>query len=480
VISTEGAERALSPSRDKSAAVVLVFAAAVAFHLAAVVVVHWQTGGSPVFPDAREYDWSSSLIADAWRDGVHLTSRDLAAWSGSQLWGYPAAMAAGKLLTGGGWLAAKVVLAVAGASGAVAACALAHACGAGRGRAVAAGMSVAASPTLLLWDAWGLKDGLIVALALWTLLLQTKAPFWIAGLGTLAGVEACLYLRPAAAVFLAVALITRSRPRRGHLAGLLLAAGGFAAFVLPRLSALLSVVGSLAVQDGTPMRFGGGYGSRNLVEHPQYLVDILLGPFPWDFGPRSAGPERWLYPGTLLWIAALALAPGMVRRAWRDRSGRAMLLACSGYAATYLATFGAAFYRQRSLLECMLIVLIIIYTPVSPLAALKRVQAWLGLVACFAALQSSDLTPATSDKALVALVAGSALLVAIAGPPRSRVNPRSRHRGRPWPPRSRIRRVSHRRPARGHHSRPWRTSGDATHPTESTRTWAGAQRRASP
>jgi len=295
---------------------------------------------------------------------------------------------------------------------------------------------VAASPTLLLWDAWGLKDGLIAALALWTLLIQTRAPFWIAALGTLASVQACLYLRPATAVFLAVALVSRIRPRRGQLIGLLAAVGGFAAFVLPRLSALLRVVGSLAVQDGTPLQFSGGYGPHNLLDHPQYLVDILLGPFPWDFGSRSAGPERWLYPGTFLWIAALALAPGMARRAWRDRSGRAMLLACLAYAATYLDTFGAAFYRQRSLLECMLILLIIMYPPFSPVAALKRVQAWLGLVACFAVLQSSDLTPTTSDKALVALVASSAVLLAIASSPLNRVNPTTRHRGRPWRPRS--------------------------------------------
>ncbi|HEU5425339.1 MAG TPA: hypothetical protein VFU74_00610 [Actinocrinis sp.] len=436
MIVTDPAKRALPSPRGTAAMVMLMFVVAVLFHLAVVVAVHWQTGGSPVFPDAREYNWTSSLIAGAWRDGVHLTTRDLAAWSGSQLWGYAAAMAAGKLVTGGGWLSAKLALAVICASGAVAACLLAHSCGAGRRRAIAAGLSIAASPTLLLWDAWGLKDGLIAALALWTLLIQTKAPFWIAALGTLASVQACLYLRPATALFLAVALIARIRPHRGQLAGLLVAVGGFAAFVLPRFSALLGAVGSLAVQDGTPLRFSGGYGPHNLLEHPQYLVDILFGPFPWDFGSRSAGPERWLYPGTLLWIAALALAPGMARRAWRERPGRAMLLACFAYAATYLDTFGAAFYRQRSLLECMLILLIIMYPPFTPVAALKRVQAWLGLVAGFAVLQSSDLTPTTLDKALVALVAGSAVLLAIAGSPLNRVNPATRQRGRPWRSRS--------------------------------------------
>ncbi|HEU5356196.1 MAG TPA: hypothetical protein VFU65_17115 [Actinocrinis sp.] len=436
MIVTGATQRALPSSRGKAAALALVFAVAVTFHLAVVLVVHWRTGGSAVFPDAREYDWTSTLIADAWRNGAHLTTRDLAAWSGSQLWGYPAVLAAGKLMTGGGWLAAKLALTVLCATGAVAACSLAHACGAGHRRAVVAGLSVAASPTLLLWDAWGLKDGLIAALVLWTLLVQARAPFWIAALGTLASVQACLYLRPATAVFLAVALVSRLRPRRAQMFGLLVAVGGFAAFVLPRLSALLHVVGSLAVQDGTPLRFSGGYGSHNLVEHPQYLVDILFGPFPWDFGSRSAGPERWLYPGTFLWIAALALAPGMARRAWRDRSGRAILLASLAYAATYLGTFGAAFYRQRSLLECVLILLIIVYPPFGPAAALKRVQAWLGLVAGFAVLQSSDLTPTRSDKALVALVTVSAVLLAIASSPSSRVSPRTRHRGRPWRPRS--------------------------------------------
>jgi hypothetical protein len=113
-----------------------------------------------------------------------------------------------------------------------------------------------------------------------------------------------------------------------------------------------------------------------------------------------------------------------------------MLLACLAYAATYLDTFGAAFYRQRSLLECMLILLIIIYPPFEPAAALKRVQAWLGLVACFAILQSSDLTPTTWDKALVALAVGLALLLATARSPRDRISSRTRHRGRPWRQRS--------------------------------------------
>ena len=436
MIVTGAAERTPSSSRGNAATSAFVFALAVTLHVAVVMVVHWRTSGSAVFPDAREYDWTSSLIADAWRNGVHLTARDLAAWSGSQLWGYPAAMAAGKLVSGGGWLAAKLTLSVLCATGAVAAWLLAGSCGSGRERALAAGLSAAASPTLLLWDAWGLKDGLIAALVLWTLVIQTRAPFGIAALGTLASVQACLYLRPATAVFVAVALISRVQPRRGQLTGLLVAVGGFAAFVLPRLSALLRVVGSLAVQDGTPLRFSGGYGPHNLVEHPQYLVDILFGPFPWDFGSRSAGPERWLYPGTFLWIAALALAPGTARRAWRDRSGRAMLLGCVAYAATYLDTFGAAFYRQRSLLECMLILLIIVYPPVAPAAALKRIQAWLGLVACFALLQSNDLTPTKSDKALVALVTGSAVLLAAASSPLGRLSSRTRHQGRPWRQRS--------------------------------------------
>lgn len=406
--------------RGKVAAGVILLAAAAAFHLTAVLVVNWRTGGSPAFPDARGYDWSSSLIAAAWRAGAHPGTRDLAAWSGSQLWGYPAAMAVAKLITNGGWLAAKLVLASVSATGAVAAAALARSCGAGRKRGMIAGLSVAMSPSLLLWDAWGLKDGLIVALALWTLLIQARAPFWIGGAVTLAAVEACLYLRPATGVFLTVALLGRLRPRRRQLTGLLVVAGGFAAFVLPRLNALLGLVGSLQIQDGTALRFDGGYGSRNLLDHPQYLVDFLLGPFPWDFGSRSAGPERWLYPGTLLWIAALALVPGMVRTAWRDRTGRALLLACCAYAATYLDTFGATFYRQRSLLECVLVLLLIIYLPFGPVAALKRIQAWLGLVACFAVLQSRDLTPTAAHKAVVALLAGSALALAAARPARPR------------------------------------------------------------
>ncbi len=383
-------------------AIIAVSIVAAAAHVSAAVIMHWQTNGSPMFPDARAYDWSSGVIAQAWHSGQHPGTQDLAAWSGSQLWGYPALMALAKLLTSGGWLAAKLLLSLVAATGAVAAYALVKTIGAGARRALGAGLAVALSPTLLLWDAWGLKDGLIIALVLWTLLVQARTPLWLAGLATLLAIEACLYLRPATALFLSVALVARLRPRPTHLVGALIAAAGIAIVVLPRLTALFRLVGTLEVQDGTALAFNGGYGSHNLVQHPQYLIDFVFGPFPWDFGPASAGPERWLYPGTALWIASLALAPAALRRAWRDADGvgRPAVLACCAYAVAYLDTFGATFYRQRSLLECVLGLLIVAYFPLAPLAALKRVQSWLGLVACMAALQSAGLAPTWTSKAL--------------------------------------------------------------------------------
>jgi hypothetical protein len=172
----------------------------------------------------------------------------------------------------------------------------------------------------------------------------------------------------------------------------------------------------------------GGYGSKNLLDHPQYLAIFLFGPFPWAFGPGTAGPERWLYLGTTIWIACLALAPASLRKAWADTvgTGRAAILASAAYAAAYLDTFGGAFYRQRSLLECMLIILVVLYVPFSPSAAMRRVRMWLGAVAGVAVLQSPDLTPTVWSKGLAVGAMGVGLFLAVRPSPAHRLTPRVR------------------------------------------------------
>ncbi|MFC4606817.1 hypothetical protein ACFO9E_03090 [Streptomyces maoxianensis] len=379
---------------------------AAVLHLCVVLVVHSQTNGYPLFPDARGYDSASNAIAAAWRSGSRLEARDLHALAGSAVWGYPAIMALCRVMTGGGWLAAKTVLALFSATGAVAAYGLAIASGRGRKRAAVVGLMVGTSPSLLLWDAWGLKDGLIASLVLWSLLVQTRARFSVACVSTMLSVYVCLYMRPAAALFLAVALLSRVRCSRKYLAGSLIVVGAAALFVLPRLMLLLDLVDSLEVQDGTRLGFAGGYGSENLLDHPQYLVTLLLGPFPWEFGPETANPGRWLYLGTIIWIASLVLAPTALRRAWSDTTGvgRAAVVGAAAYTAVYLATFGGAFYRQRSLLECMLIILVVLYLPLAPARAMMRIHVWLALVAGVAVVHSPHLAPTMWGKLLAACV----------------------------------------------------------------------------
>ncbi|MBT2392546.1 hypothetical protein J7E87_24730 [Streptomyces sp. ISL-1] len=385
-----------------------VFAAAAVLHVGVVLVVHSQTNGDALFPDAQGYKSASDMIAVAWRNGSPLETRSLSGLVGSAVWGYPAIMALCRLLTGGGWLAAKTVLALFAATGAVAAYGLALMSGRGRKRAAAVGLMVGASPSLLLWDAWGLKDGLITSLVLWSLLVQTRARFSIACVSTLLSIHACLYLRPAAALFLGVALLARVRFRREYLAGSLIVVGAAALFILPRLTTLFGLVDSLEVRGGTRLGFTGGYGSENLLNHPQYLVTLLLGPFPWEFGPETAVPERWLYLGTIIWIASLSLAPTALRRAWADTSGvgRAAVLGMSAYAAAYIATFGGAFYRQRSLLECVLIILVVLYLPLSPARAMMRIHVWLAGIAAVAVVHNPHLTPTIWSKWLAVCVIG--------------------------------------------------------------------------
>jgi hypothetical protein len=383
-----------------------VFMAAAVLHVGVVLLVHSQTNGYALSPDAQGYKSTSEVIAAAWRSGSPLETRNLSGLVGSEVWGYPAIMALCRLVTGGGWLAAKTVLALLAATGAVAAYGLAIASGRGRKRAAVVGLMVGASPSLLLWDAWGLKDGLIASLVLWSLLVQTRMRFSLACVSTMLSIYACLYLRPAAALFLAVALLARARFRREFLVSSLVVAAAAALFILPRLTMLFGLVDSLEVHDGTRLGFTGGYGSENLLDHPQYLVALLLGPFPWEFGPETAVPERWLYLGTTIWIAFLALAPTVFRRAWADTTGvgRAAVLGSLAYAAAYMATFGGAFYRQRSLLECMLIILVVLYLPLSPARAMMRIHPWLAFVAGVGVVYGPHLTPTMWSKWLAVFV----------------------------------------------------------------------------
>jgi hypothetical protein len=383
-----------------------VFSVAVVFHLGVVLLVHGGGGDQPLFPDARGYEAVSLTIADLWRGGRWLSLSDLASLTGSELWGYPVLMALCRVLTGGGWLAAKLLLAVLSAMAAPAAYGLAVVSGRGHRRGTVAGLAVGASPSLLLWDSWGLKDGLLVSLVLCVLFVQTRVRFSFACVVALIGTQTCLYLRPAAGLFLLVALLARVRFRRGYLLGLGILLVGATTFFLARSTVLFHLIETLQVKDGTALGFTGGYGSTNLLSHPEYFGTFLFGPFPWAFGPETAVPERLLYPGTMVWIMSLALVPSALRGAWADARGigRSVILGSMTYAAMYLLTFGGAFYRQRSLLECAVVLLVVLYIPLSLHEAAVRVFIWLGAVAGFATLQSDDLAPTPQTKAILLVV----------------------------------------------------------------------------
>lgn len=119
-----------SPRRTFLGALAVLAAAAV-LHVGVVLVVHSQTNGDALFPDAQGYRSASDMIAAAWRSGSPWEPRNISGMVGSAVWGYPAVMALCRLLTGGGWLAAKTVLALLAATGAVAAYGLALTSGRG-------------------------------------------------------------------------------------------------------------------------------------------------------------------------------------------------------------------------------------------------------------------------------------------------------------------------------------------------------------
>ena len=95
------------------------------------------------------------------------------------------------------------------------------------------------------------------------------------------------------------------------------------------------------------------------------------------------------------------------------RRGRsAAVLGSSAYAAAYMVGFRRTFYRQRSLLECMLIILVVLYLPLSPAGAMMRIHVWLAVIAAVAVVHSPHLTPTMWSKWLAVCVMGLAVLLA--------------------------------------------------------------------
>jgi hypothetical protein len=397
---------------------IAMFLIAAALHLLVVWLVHDGTDGQALYPDAMAYDARSDVIAQVLRSGHLLAPREFAQYTGSEFWGYPSLMAAAKVLTSGGWLAAKLALALLGASAAPAAYLLVEASKSTAHRARAAGWLVAASPSLVAFDAWGLKDGLVVAILLWALVAIVKAPFGLACLVTIGTAQTMLYVRPIGAVFVVAALLTRAQFRARYVVGGAFLAVGALYYLLPRFTLLIGLAKGQTIDATTQFGFAGGAEATSLYAHPQYIATFLFGPFPWAYGPGSGGAQRWLYLGTVVWIATLALAWRSIRIAWQDREGvgRALVAGAATYAMLYLGSFGGAFYRQRAVLECALLILVISYSPLSPGKALYRVSIWFGVVSCIALLQSPDLMPTPAAKAAFAVVLAVLIPAALVPP----------------------------------------------------------------
>lgn len=390
-------------------ALALYFVAALS-HVFIVLVVHSYAGG-PLGPDAAGYDVTSAHLAGLWRSGVSLADIRPAAVAGTEVWGFHFVIAAGRYLTGGGWLAGKVVVALIAASAAPAAYLLVASVEGSEKMARTAGAAVAMSPTLLFWNSVGLKDGLVVAVLLWVLVAQRHRSLIFAAFVTVVGIQACLYLRPAAAVALGAALfprVPRWAPR--SVTALFVLAVAATAIVLPRIDTLASLIPSLSIHEGQPLSFGGGPREAGWASAPAQVASSLFGPFPWAYGEGTAVPERWLYIGTTVWIALVGLALPSLRAAWRDTAGRPLVLAMAAYALVYLTSFGGAFYRQRSVVEVILLIIVVRWWPLARSAMAPRVAIWMGGVAAFAILQSSDLTPTPVVKVTVMLALLALLL----------------------------------------------------------------------
>ena len=143
-----------------------------------------------------------------------------------------------------------------------------------------------------------------------------------------------------------------------------------------------------------------------VVQQPNQLLGVPTGK---DEGPEPSEERlKALLPGSQV----LSVQRTSLNIRTTAGVGRAAVLGASAYAAAYIATFGGAFYRQRSLLECMLLILVVLYLPLSPARAMMRIHVWLAAIAAVAVVHSPHLAPATWSKYLAVCVMALAVPLA--------------------------------------------------------------------
>jgi 4-amino-4-deoxy-L-arabinose transferase-like glycosyltransferase len=283
----------------------------------------------------------------------------------------------------------------------------------GKQAQVRAAWLAALAPSLVWWSAPLVKEALATLLVCLGVLAVTALPRTSA-VATLGAVLAALVLvRPTAAVALfvgaAVALaVVGKQAGRGWVTRPLLVrtAGLLAALAL--LGLLVSrghVSGFVHAYSSTIDRMVHVHQGGNLARVPYDAVKSLVTPLPWVFDSGTRNWDRALYPGMWLLLCAYPLAAA---GAWRlRRHPEAALLVATAIAAVLVNAFTAGFvFRQRSMIEPLVLLLALAGAPSWPVAG-QYVSAALAVVAVVAGVQSRSVVVVL----VIAAAAGAVLLV---------------------------------------------------------------------
>jgi hypothetical protein len=278
---------------------------------------------------------------------------------------------------------------------------------------VQAAWVAALAPSMIWWSAPLLKEALATMLLALGLLAVTALPQRRA-LVTLAAVVALLApVRAPAALALvvgaAVAVAIAGRKAEGRLISRPLISLG--ATLLVGLIAVVLVVsrGSLSSfylqYDTVIQHMFNVYGGGSIIDAPFNAAKSLVTPLPWVFDSGTRNWDRMLYPGVWLLICALPLAAAGSWRLRRSPEGWA-LMAAAGSALLLNAATGGFPFRQRSMLE-PLILLLALAGAKSWCMAARSAAATLAVVAIVAGIQSRS--PAVT--LAIAAAAGALFLV---------------------------------------------------------------------
>jgi hypothetical protein len=400
---------------ERRSPVWFALAVGLSLRIGVVIAVHVYHGPF-LFLDDRGYDMVGAKLADAWRDGI-FPDPSAVGLAGSSTYGYFTWVGVVYYLVGSSWLLVKVVGAVISSLAVVPAAAIGRSLGGPRMEVVAAWL-VAVYPTAVFWGSVGLKDAPLLTLFLAVTALGFRAVTLkrLAVQVALCGVA--FSMRPGLGAVCLLALappILEGLRRRGDvLQGVarrsvaLVGGVAFAYVAFTNVGTLLDFAGRSAVNEGI-LALPPGSESAGSLPNVSSFITALMGPFPWAFGEGTDTVYRALYPGMVIWIALL---PAGALGAWdllRHGSAGARGLAIStvAYFAMYLAYFGnEGFFRQRFLVELVVLVFAGFTFLRRPQAAVSWTAVWLICMAPAIAIQTG-IIPAWG----VALILGCLFVV---------------------------------------------------------------------